>query len=240
MDNPVFQNSKVLGLFFYLLLKSNHKDRRTLFNDKELLVKRGQLVFGRKEASKFLKIKESTIYKHIQVLKNLGIIGIESNNKFSIVTICEYSKYQDTENTKETESNNQVTTKEQPSNTSKELKDTKKNVNKIAEAKPRSVFYPITLHNGDKLSWKDIGWLRKQNHWFKVDEWVARILYRIPKRVERGAWRGYLLAIIKDGSYKRPNLSEERDGTWSKPPFMKNLVRDEFKNMKEVMHNVFK
>lgn len=82
-------------------------------------LEKGQFVFGRKKAATELNLTESNLYKLMKRLENLQMISINSNNKFSIVTVEKYELYQDTEIEKEQQSNNKVTTKEQQSNTNK-------------------------------------------------------------------------------------------------------------------------
>ena len=58
----------------------------------------GQFVFGRKVASRDLNIPETTIYRHLEFLKSVGNIDVKTNNKFSIITIINWERYQDTRN----------------------------------------------------------------------------------------------------------------------------------------------
>lgn len=81
----------------------------------EVEVKRGQFIFGRNKAEDALGIDGSTIYKHLQKLEEWGNISIDSNNQYSIVTICKYDEYQDAYSEEEQPSSSQVTTKEQQS-----------------------------------------------------------------------------------------------------------------------------
>ncbi len=97
----------------------------------------GQFIFGRFKAEDELNIDGSTIYKWIQKFASpdFEMINIESNNQYSIITICNWADYNNTEydevTTKEQPKNNQVTTKEQPSNTNNNIKNIKKDNNSI-------------------------------------------------------------------------------------------------------------
>jgi hypothetical protein len=65
----------------------------------------------------------------LQTLQNLGNLNIESNKRYSIVTINRYSIYNDVENQEQQQeqqqSNNRVTTEQQQSNTYKKTKNYK-------------------------------------------------------------------------------------------------------------------
>lgn len=116
-DNPIFKDSIALHLFIHLLLEANHKPARFVFNDKEETLVRGQMITGRKKIVEKTGIKESTVYKKLKLLEKLGFCNIKSNNKFSVITISNYSLYQDLEIGKEEyleqPDNIYVTTKEQ-------------------------------------------------------------------------------------------------------------------------------
>jgi hypothetical protein len=108
-------------------MKANHEDIwmpiTTGKGTTELLVKRGQFVFGRKSAGKALKMDESTVYKRMMKLKNMENCNIESNTHCSLVTVLNYELYQGSQNDEVT---GKVTPKEHPSNTNKNDKNDKK------------------------------------------------------------------------------------------------------------------
>lgn len=117
LDHPIWKHEGLVHLFVSLLLLASHKEERFIWNGKEEILMRGQLLTGRFVLGEMLNTNPNTIYKRLQVLENLGIINIKSNNKFSIITIVKYREYQDIPEERNRESNNKVTTKEQQSNT---------------------------------------------------------------------------------------------------------------------------
>lgn len=132
LKSPIFDNEKALKIWIWCLLKATHKDRNQLVGLQIVKLKNGQFVFGRKKASEELKMKESTIYKYISLLKKLQMIDIKSNNKFSVVSIEKWESYQ----TNEVKGNNKGTTKEQQRNTNKNVKNVK---NKKEICKEKSI-----------------------------------------------------------------------------------------------------
>ena len=119
LDSPIFENEKALKIWIWCLLKATHKERLQLVGQQEVNLEKGQFVFGRKKASEELKMSESTIYKYIKLLEKLQMISINSNNKFSVITVEKWEEYQ----VEELKDNNKVTTKEQQSNTNKNVKN---------------------------------------------------------------------------------------------------------------------
>ena len=47
MDNCIYKDAHLLHLFIHCLLKANHKANKFLFNDKEMIIERGQFITGR-------------------------------------------------------------------------------------------------------------------------------------------------------------------------------------------------
>lgn len=119
LNSPIFENEKALKIWIWCLLKATHKEREQLVGQRIVSLKKGEFIFGRKQASEELKMTESTIYKYIKLLEKLQMISIKSNNKFSIVSIEKWEDYQ----IEELKNNNKITTKEQQSNTNKNVKN---------------------------------------------------------------------------------------------------------------------
>ncbi len=95
IKNPIFKDSPSVHLWVYLLLKANHKPNRFLFNKKEITVKRGQLISGRKQISKETGISEWKVRERLKALEGLGMTASKTTNKFRVITICNYNEYQD-------------------------------------------------------------------------------------------------------------------------------------------------
>jgi hypothetical protein len=98
ISNPIFQKPELLQLYVYCLLRANFKDTEIIFNDELVKLKRGSFITGIFELCKALKQKQTTTYDRLKLLQKLGYIHIEAKNKFSIITVVNYSKYQKSEN----------------------------------------------------------------------------------------------------------------------------------------------
>lgn len=108
LKSPIWDNEKALKIWIWCLLKATHQERIQLVGQQEVNLEKGQFVFGRKKASEELSMNESTIYKYIKLLEKLQMISIESNNKFSVVSIEKWEDYQVEDIEKEQQSNNNV------------------------------------------------------------------------------------------------------------------------------------
>ena len=85
----------MISLWIHLLALANHKDKKWHGQ----VIQRGQLVTGRKELSVITGISERSIRTCLSRLIDTGEIITKSTNKFTVITICNYEKYQLKEDT---------------------------------------------------------------------------------------------------------------------------------------------
>jgi len=141
-----YQTPNVSRLFIHLLLRANHEDGSWQGH----AVKRGQTICGRKALSEELRISERTIRTCLSKLKSTNEITIESTTQFSIITICNYNKYQDAQSTNNKQDSQQIdqrSTNDRPTidqrltTNNKDNKDNKNNKN-IDTSYPASLVDP--------------------------------------------------------------------------------------------------
>ena len=139
LDSMIFSSQTGLKIWIWLLLKASYRKRYVSLKigkgETTVTIERGQLLFGRYKAEEELCIDGSTIYKWIKKLEENEMILVQSNNQYSIITICNYDTYQGENTNEEQPSNNQVTTKEQQSNSrvtaEEQQSNTYNNINNI-------------------------------------------------------------------------------------------------------------
>lgn len=83
----LMHDHNALVVFVGLLLKANSK---------------GEWSGGRNQLGEMLNINPRTLYDVLQRLKTQQVINIKSNNKYSVISICNWSKYQATPNSTST------------------------------------------------------------------------------------------------------------------------------------------
>jgi len=109
-DNFLWQEPEALKLWLYLLMAASLTDKATAFNGQMLTIKRGQLVFGLNAASARLNISIRRLRKYLNWFESDDMIDKQITNKFSIISITNYSQYQDTG--KQPSSKSQATAKQ--------------------------------------------------------------------------------------------------------------------------------
>lgn len=117
-----YTDANVIRLFLHLLIKANYKPSR--FRGIDVPV--GSVVVGRSALSAQLGMSEQQVRTALGKLLSTNEITINSTNKFSIISICCWDKYQDDNQ----QCNQQITNKQPTDNqqvtTSKEGKKVKR------------------------------------------------------------------------------------------------------------------
>jgi len=116
IDSPIGQDSKLLSVAIYLILKANWKDKETNFERKCMYIKRGQAIIGTVDLATKLRLSRATTRSTIKKLSDLGFLTTEPTNKFTIVTICNYDSYQDEESQTNQQTNQQKIDQQPKSN----------------------------------------------------------------------------------------------------------------------------
>lgn len=149
-----YQDEHVKSVFIELLLTANYKVSRW----KGRTIERGQLVtsLGSLQIALGLSIQE--IRTALEKLESTGEITKESTNKFSIITICNFDKWQ-TMNREEQQtnnkqitsqqqtSNNQITNEQQSNNNTLISKESNKEINNITHTTH------VCAHEGESEKW---------------------------------------------------------------------------------------
>lgn len=142
-DNAIMQKPKILAVFVYLLLNACHEEQKFLWNGEEITICPGQLITGRKKMSDQLNLSESCIRNAIFTLKATNTIAIKTTNKFSLVSILNWHKYQDETTNKTTSeianrATNKRPTKGQQNDHIQEEKNVENSITKVIQDKDTS------------------------------------------------------------------------------------------------------
>lgn len=139
LENPVvMKDADHLAVWVYLLLNATHKDIPAWFNGEKITLKAGQLITGRKSIAKQLGVNESKIYRVLEALKSEQQIEQLATSRNSLITIVNWSEYQQSEQLTEQLVNSYRTASEQLVNTNKNNKNNKNKRNNTVSFKGRS------------------------------------------------------------------------------------------------------
>ena len=128
-----YKNSKYVHLWVHILMSVNHQDSEFMWNGEMIIVKAGQLVTGRKQLSSDTGIRESTLEDILKLFENQHQIQQQKTNKFRLITVINWKKYQQEQQRKQQLGNNKATTKQQQSDTNKNDNNDKNEKNEERE-----------------------------------------------------------------------------------------------------------
>lgn len=103
--------------YFDLLRRAHWEDKKVLFNNNLILIKRGQFLTSEKSLAESWGWSRTKVRKFLQILSEDDMIIKESDNKKTIITICNYDKYQKQDEIKEHQENNNKAAGQQHENT---------------------------------------------------------------------------------------------------------------------------
>ena len=89
-----FTNQKILAFWLYCHLKATHKPFTATRGYQPVLLRSGQFIFGRKKAAEETGLSEREIRTCRDFLEKKGALTVKPTNKFSIITIVNWAKYQ--------------------------------------------------------------------------------------------------------------------------------------------------
>lgn len=106
MDERIWANPSLLKVWLWALMKANHQDKTWMpakcgSGITEVMVDRGQFIFGRFTASEELGMKPSTLRNRMMKLEALGFLDMKKDRKtdikadrqWTLVTIRNYEHY---------------------------------------------------------------------------------------------------------------------------------------------------
>lgn len=216
LDNPfIMKDSDHFAIWCYLLLKVSHKSYKSIFGKDKIILKKGQLIIGRKKIAEDLSINESKIERVLKCFESEQQIEQQKNTKGRLITILNWGEYQNSEQHFEQQMNNKRTTSEQQMNTNNNIitkqynniDNNKKNKkNSESERESNSVApthtLPLVIAYGKELGtdkeycekffnyYESIGWLNGNGleikNWKMVfNNWVSKDKKNISKEIKK-------------------------------------------------------
>ena len=98
-SNPIFKNLKEAAVWNFLYQNAFWEDGERYYNNTKFNLKRGQIVLSISFLCKGFDMTDKEIRLLLDKLKRASMVAIKGANKGTIVTICNYDKYQRLEKT---------------------------------------------------------------------------------------------------------------------------------------------
>lgn len=152
--SAVWQDAELFRLWCLCLLKATHKPHKQMIGNQYINLEPGQFVTGRdalaeeynRDLSPSKRVKPLTLWRWIQKLEKLENLNIKSTNKYSVITVVNWSEYQETEqqmNNKRTTNEQQMITNNNGNNTNKKDIDQPSGKSKVSYPDDFEKFWSI-------------------------------------------------------------------------------------------------
>ena len=145
LDDSLWQNITLWRFFEYCLLKASYKQKIVLVGMEQIKLEPGEFVFGRKVASRECCLSEQTIRTCLKKLKKVKKLTIKSTNKFSIINVINWHRYQGNTNQSNQQINHEVTSNQPATNHIQEKKEGKEKRGGTKNTPRTQNFKPPTL-----------------------------------------------------------------------------------------------
>lgn len=108
-ENPRSRDPEWVAVWVYLLAHATHKPYRAIFMGNDITLQPGQLITGRKSIARATGVSESKVFRILKTLKTEHQIEQQTSSISSLLSICKWSEYQDTEHQSEQQVNSKRT-----------------------------------------------------------------------------------------------------------------------------------
>jgi len=125
-DNEIYEDTLMMGLWVKLIMMANWKDSRKPLKKQGVILKRGQLCCSWHQLGKEMSMSVQALRTRLRYLHDHGMIRRSSNKQGTIITICNYDKYQFPIDDANKGNNRQLTNDQQTTNNIRIKKEGKK------------------------------------------------------------------------------------------------------------------
>lgn len=135
-----FSKPEYLAVWIHLLVQASHEPRQYFWNGSTILLAPGQFVTGRSKIAAITGVHESKVERILKCFESEQQIEQRKTSTSRLISICNWLKYQESEQQFEQQINNDRTTSEQQVNTKQELKNVR-----IKEINTKVFIHPTEL-----------------------------------------------------------------------------------------------
>lgn len=146
LDNPVVtKDADHLAIWIWLLCEASYTEHERMFGGKKITMKPGQLITGREQIAKELKVNQNKVQRVLKRFETEQQIEQQTTRYGRLISILNWSEYQSSEQQTEQQVNNKRTTSEQQVNATEERNKGKKKKKEIKEKDSYGEFGNVKL-----------------------------------------------------------------------------------------------
>ena len=165
-NTSVWADPNKLKLWLYCLMEASYDDHEVFVGAQRLSLKKGQFITGRNQLEKdfnvgcarAVHVSGSTLVRWLKLFEKSEMLNIKNTNKYSIVTVLNWDKYQNDEHqmnikctTDEHQMNIKCTTDEHNKRKERKGIKEKKEINTMLGADPTTPIIRFVLDTGEEF-----------------------------------------------------------------------------------------
>lgn len=104
-EGDIAQNSNRLTLFIHIITRANYKPSKIEWRGKSHILKRSQMLTGIADLSLMCKISAASVKRQLDYLIDSGALERQTSKSGTIITVCNYDRYQSENDFEETKRN---------------------------------------------------------------------------------------------------------------------------------------
>lgn len=212
LDHWCAKEPEAIAVWIRLLCEANFEDKKSTINGQLVEVKRGQLIFGLDSFSVKSGVTVKRLRRIMDMLESDGMLGRQRTNKYSIVTITCYDKYQEEAGKGQAKGRQRAAPKEDNNTRSKSTDsaspegDQQQSQRSVFEMMARTYMDMLPEMPGVDLEANAKGRMTKACNFYKNFKFT-------PKR-----WAAYM-AAVKECSWMFEDRASADGRTWRKKNF---------------------
>jgi len=94
-DESWYRKPLIAHLAQHLVREASHKDHKIIWNKAEMVIKRGQLLTSQFNLAAETGLSRKNVRTALFILAKCQFVAIRTAKRYSIITICNYDRYQD-------------------------------------------------------------------------------------------------------------------------------------------------
>lgn len=207
-----YQDHNVVIVFLHCLLRANHKDKKW----QGIIIQKGSFITSYQNMSKELSGKNGSLSVQqvrtaLNKLKSTNEITIKTSNKYTCISINNWSEYQDDN----TQDNKQITNKQQTNNKQITTNKNDKNIKNIKNISNTSPLKGKRLPKDDELTqtdFEEIAGTYKVPLAFVLSKWEDVLNYCHSNNKKYANFKRVLSAWVKKDAIKiRKDFNDKRE-----------------------------
>lgn len=171
LDWEWYSDTNTFKVFMHLLLTVNHEEKKW----RGIVINAGQIVTSRANLAEQLNLGVQAVRTSLDKLKSTGELTIATTNKYTIITVTNWIKYQDTN-----QQVNQQLTNKQPT-TNQQLTTTKECKNERRKEKKENIYPPEF-----EIFWEKFPRQRRGGRDDSLSAWMKAIKRSTPEEILNG------------------------------------------------------